>query len=90
MQKSTKKVLDNQKEKIHNYQAIFNGEIGRAVLWDLMEASGVLRPVFSKDPYEMAFNEGKRNLVLQILTYLDVDVKKFDEMINERNRYVRE
>lgn len=90
MQETTKEVVKKQKEKFENYQAVFTGPVGREVLWDLMEIGHIVNPVFSTDPIEMAFNEGKRNLVLQILKYTNVDLKKIDEMIKEENRYVRE
>ena len=69
--------------KVKDYQALFGSEMGLRVLWDLMENHNMLRPSFSRDSLEMAFNEGQRNVVLRILKMLKMNVEDLQNRIKE-------
>lgn len=64
----------NERTTLHDlYARAFEGEAGRAVLADL-EARACLRETsFHPDPQRMAFNEGRRSLVLHIRRMLEQD-----------------
>lgn len=73
-----------QLAKIADYKSCFGTESGRRVLWDLMKQHSVLDSTF--DPAninEMILREGGRNVVLQILHKLNVDVKRLEEFIRK-------
>lgn len=74
-----KKKLD----QVSFYQSFFNSEDGKKVLYDLMKVHHVVGSTFSKDSHEMALKEGERNVVLRILSILQVDPQKLLEDINK-------
>lgn len=65
------------------YKNVFSSVQGKEVLDDLIKSCYLLSPTFSKDPYETAFKEGQRNVVLKILQLLEVDLNKVEEMIKQ-------
>lgn len=58
------------------YKMLFDSENihARVVLKDLCGAHGVFDGGFSVEPYLHAFNAGERNVVLRILTMLDMSL----------------
>jgi|TARA_R110002074_G_scaffold303952_1_gene475176 hypothetical protein len=52
-----------------DYQTTFNTKEGERVLADL-ESAYYHRSSFTKDPYETAFNEGSRAVVVRILNLI--------------------
>jgi hypothetical protein len=44
---------------------------GQKVLKDMMKAHHFHNSTFNSDPLKLALNEGERNVVLRILTFLD-------------------
>lgn len=74
-----KKKLD----QVAFYQSVFNSEEGKKVLYDMMKIHYVIGSTFSKDPHEMALKEGERNVVLRILSILQIDPQKLLEDINK-------
>lgn len=81
---------DNQRRKSRrvidqtiNYQSVFSGPEGEKVLFDLMRTHHVIGSSFSKDPYETAFKEGERNVILRILTIMKTDVETLKKRIEE-------
>ena len=46
------------------YREIFNTEAGQVILDDLARRFNIHATSFSKDPYETAFREGQRDVVL--------------------------
>lgn len=87
---STVKALIEQQKVARAYKEIFEGVSGQVVLKDLMRKHRLMGTCFSKDPYEHAFNEGERNVVLRILTILHVDLAKFQTMIDEEQKSTKE
>lgn len=53
------------------YNAFVQSPSGRNVLKDMLAAHYHNASSFSPDPYQTAFNEGERNVVLRILTILN-------------------
>jgi hypothetical protein len=56
---------------------------GEEVLKDLMENNHVFTGTFATDALSMAFREGQRYAVLQILSKLSIDAIKFAKMYDE-------
>jgi hypothetical protein len=78
--KKARRVID---QTIH-YQSFFATADGEKVLFDLMRTHHVIGSTFSKgDPYETAFKEGERNVVLRILSILKTDVDALKKRIEE-------
>lgn len=82
MAKSKKSV--KQVDKIIDYQLVFGTEAGKLVLHDLMLNNHLLSPTMDKCPYETAFNEGKRNAILRIMTILKQDPSELMKFLEER------
>lgn len=80
------------KKKMLDYKAVFASDEGRAVLYDMMNAHHFLKPALTSknDPIEAAFNEGQRNVILRILTYVNMDVEQIDTLIKEGERNVKD
>lgn len=69
--KRSRKPIDN----IIAYQAFFSSQDGEKVLFDLMKNHHMMGSTFCKDPYDSAFKEGERAVVLRILSLLKMDVE---------------
>tara|TARA_R100000458_G_C8138666_1_gene150785 strand:+ start:128 stop:355 length:228 start_codon:yes stop_codon:yes gene_type:complete len=52
------------------YKTVFNSADGEVVLHDLETRFHIETPVFSNDPYETAFRDGQRSVVLLIRSLL--------------------
>ena len=62
--------VDKQLKQLEgDYKTTFNTKEGEKVLADL-ESAYYHRSSFSKDPYETAFNEGSRAVVVRILNLI--------------------
>jgi len=68
------------------YKTAFNTLDGKLALHDMMKVHYLLSPTYTKkiDPYEMAFNEGQRSVVLRILSILDIDMEALREFIKQQ------
>ena len=69
---------------IEDYQAVFESEAGGRVLLDLMENGHLLKPIFSEklNPIEAQLTEGKRELVIYIMSQLKKDIKQLAKIID--------
>lgn len=79
------KVKEKQYKKlalVQDYKDVFTSEIGKKVLNDMMSAHFFIQPTISADPYETAFKEGQRNVILRILQIMKVDVKEMRDRID--------
>jgi len=63
------------------YRNTFGTEKGKVVLNDLIRRF-VLRPNMHDNPNRLAFNEGERNVVLMILTTLNINEDDLRERVN--------
>lgn len=67
-------------KRARDYRATFGTPEGERVLADLVDRNGIFRPTFEQDPYVTAFNEGRRNVLLDILKYLQVTPEQFRKL----------
>ena len=81
-----KKVGKVQKDRVLDYKRTFDSPEGKRVLYDLMIFGNFISPTLTvkNDPIEMAFNEGKRQVVLKILTYCQLDLTMVEKFIATR------
>jgi hypothetical protein len=54
------------------YKQALSGPDGEYLLASLMDCTGFYKQSFSTDPYQTAFNEGKRAVALHIIQFLDI------------------
>ena len=69
-----------------DYQSVFNSEEGQRVLEDLKKTCFYYSPTIDQFPHIMAANEGQRLVMLHIETKLKLDLKKLEELKNERGQ----
>jgi len=83
------KVARRQVLVVDSYQKVFRGPDGERVLYDLMSKHWILSStkVQDTDPYELAFREGERNVVLRIMSLLKVNPEQLRERVDA---YVKE
>ena len=79
-----KKGENTQVTLIKNYQAVFSTPEGKAVLHDLMVQGHFLKPTTDVREDLSYRNEGKRELVLQILTNINYDLVKVLKFIQDQ------
>lgn len=71
-----------KKDLLNAYQTVFGSPLGKTVLYDLMNTGHILTPTHDKHgPDGGLKNEGKREIVLYILTLLQTDPVKFLEQL---------
>lgn len=71
---------EKQREKILLFKEVFGSEKGEAVLHELMKSSFLLSPMATFNPTEMAYNEGRRSIVLQILQIIETDPERIMQL----------
>lgn len=86
----SKQINKKRLAKVQDYQKFFSTEHGKRVMYDLFNAHGMMRPTFSKDPMELAFNEGERNVILRILSILKTSPEKLVKQIEESDEYANQ
>lgn len=84
MDKKSKQATENAVARIKLYQSIFRSPDGKKVLEDLCMSHHMRTSTFSKDPMEMAMQEGERNVVLRIMAFVDTDDEKLNKLIREQ------
>lgn len=72
-----------QDSLVSAYQKVFDTEDGKVVLLDLMRTHWMLSSTYVKEPTDMSFREGERNVVLRICSLLKLDVAKLRERMRE-------
>lgn len=70
--------------QVIDYKDTFSTEKGKRVLWDMIQASGMLKPHYSGDPNEVVFREGARSIVVRILNLLGTNPAKLHDFIEKR------
>lgn len=68
-------------------EALTAGPEGEFLLASLLDFTGFYKQSFSSDPYQTAFNEGKRSVALHIIQMLDI---KEEDMRNLVRNYRQE
>jgi hypothetical protein len=77
------KIYRKQVDRVRTYRTVFNSEDGKKVLHDLMRTHHVIGGLPAKDPYEMYRAEGERNVVLRILSLLNIDPIQFEKHLKD-------
>ena len=74
--------------RVIDYKRVFSTAPGKRVLADLMQEGHLLAPTMtdSNNPNIIYFNEGKRNIVLFIMSILKLDVEKLRQQIDEESK----
>ena len=67
-----------------SYQAVFDSEAGKAVLYDMMKTNGMFTTTFNENPYTMAFLEGRRSFIADLLVLLGKDVNSIHKAMKEQ------
>jgi len=80
---AARKVAERAVTRVDDYQKVFNSPHGKRVLYDLMLTCHMMQPLDTTNPTKMAFEEGQRQVVLRIMTYLKLDVAQLHERIRE-------
>jgi hypothetical protein len=74
-------VLERRDEEL---RAVLSQPVGRAVLWAVLEQCGIYRSSFSPEALNMAFQEGGRNVGLELITRIQsVDPNAYTLMTRE-------
>jgi hypothetical protein len=81
-----KDIQDKTEQLANAYKFVFDCDEGKIVLEDLIRKCHVLNSQFINDPYAMAYDQGKRQVALDILRILDFDISKFRKRIEEMQR----
>lgn len=76
-----KDILDRLLRIHDSYKAAFDSPDGRRVLVHLCKKFNVTNPKFSINPYETAFKEGQRHVVMSILKFINKDHASLIEQI---------
>ena len=69
------------KATILAYKRFFDTTDGKLILKDLMKSCHVLSSTMDKDPYETAFNEGARSVVLRIIKTNNTSIEEINKLI---------
>lgn len=67
------------------YIGVFGSPEGKMVLHDILRAGGILEPAHQPgDPYQTAFNDGRRSLALHIIERLRWSEGELEELALEQ------
>ena len=75
---------------VRAYKNVFKGEGGPRVLHDLMKSCSFNKSTYSGDAMQMAHNEGRRSVVLDILYILEKNEASILEFLNKSNERDKE
>lgn len=67
--------------KQQKYKEAFSTAAGQYALASLLDLSGFYKQSFSSDPYQTAFNEGKRAVALEIIRLLDLREEDLRQLV---------
>ncbi len=93
MDDKTKKIRQVQRaslQKYNDYKSVFGTEEGKRVLFDMMANHHFITPTLSvkNNAIEAAFNEGQRNVILRVLTYMKLDIRQIEKLMLEGEQNV--
>lgn len=78
---------NKQVQILKDYQSTFGSIEGKKILYHLMQMNHVLGScMVAGDPYQSAFKEGERNVILKILAILKQDPAKILEQIEQNGK----
>jgi hypothetical protein len=71
---------------VSDYQQCFGTPAGKRVLRHLMKVHGIMNAQYIPDTHATAYNEGARNVVIQVLNKVRWDLKKLEKEIMEQEK----
>ncbi len=71
------------KRRYQQYRFFFDMPEGRTILTDMSRAHGVFSSAFDPDPIELARMAGERNVVLRIMTILNLTSEEVADLDRE-------
>jgi len=75
--------LEKMEDKQKKYIELFENETGEYILEDLSKYCHIRNTTYNDNPNRMAFNEGKRAVVLHIKSMLRMDIDKLKKAKNK-------
>jgi len=69
--------------KTNSYRAALGDGDGQFLLAALLDFTGFYKQSFSSDPYQTAFNEGKRAVALHIIQMLDLREEDLRNLVRD-------
>lgn len=84
MDEKTEKVLERGLARARDYKRTFATEHGKRVLYDLLRYHFVMDPVIVRgdtNGFQMAYNEGQRNVVLRLLKILNTTEEEMKKIM---------
>jgi hypothetical protein len=79
----SKDIQEKTERLVRAYNEVFSGDDGELVLNDLLRYCHVLDSTFNSDSHAMAYDQGKREVGLNILRKLDFDLGKFRKRMED-------
>lgn len=67
-------------------QKIFDSEDGKLFLYEMMKSTKFFSTTFDKDPMQMAFNEGARSVIVNLLDILKLDTAELLKQVKEQDK----
>lgn len=78
---------EKRKQELDQIKWLMSHKPGRAIVWRLLEKAGVYRTSFHSNGSQTFFNEGQRNLGLQLLAeVMEACPERFGEMQKEQTQ----
>jgi hypothetical protein len=85
------KAADRQLGRITDYKRTFGSDQGKRVLADLIASHFIMTSTYVRNDINgQAFNEGQRQVILRIMTLMNVDPFKMKQIIEESNNNVQD
>ncbi len=79
-------VMERRLARIKAYKELFESENGKVVLSDLQNYCHMFHSTYEKDTNTTMLNEGKRNVLLYILSYTNIDLSQFLKMMEDNRK----
>ena len=81
-------ILEFQTKRVKAFKDAFSTEAGKIVLQDLVKECGLFRNSFTGDINSALINEGKRNVLLYILSIINVDLPTLLKMVEDNRKEI--
>ena len=90
-QDDAQQIAQNLEQVRSDFQTVFGTPVGKDVFRYLYHFCGQIRSSYTRpsDPVNMAFKEGKRNVILEIMRHLHTDDLAILEEARERSKRKR-
>lgn len=84
--KENRRLFNREKKRVSQYQAVFATPEGRAVLLDLLEEGGLLRPFgeYTHNEGFLAYWEGRRSMAVFIASTLGTTMEQLIHIYEQR------